>query len=231
MTSSPTILIAGASRGLGQAMAAEFLKKDWTVIATVRDPAARTPLHDLLDQAGGRLEIETLDVTCADQTAALKDRLSGRALDMLFVNAGIASREPMQPIGRVAADDFTHVMLTNALGPMQVIETFEPNLASQAVVGVMSSGLGSIANNTMGGYDAYRGSKAALNMFMRTLAARQPGRPMVVMAPGWVRTDMGGPGAPLGVEDSIPSLVNVLIAKQGRPGPEYLDYLGRTVPW
>ncbi len=97
----------------------------------------------------------------------------------------------------------------------------------------MSSGQGSLANNTNGNYELYRGSKAALNMFMRSFAVRQAdtGRAFVLMAPGWIRTHLGGPDAPLTIEESIPSLVNVLLAKRERPGLEYLDRLGRTVPW
>ncbi|HWA46295.1 MAG TPA: SDR family NAD(P)-dependent oxidoreductase [Hypericibacter adhaerens] len=228
-----TILLIGASRGLGHAMAAEFLKKGWNVVGTVRGGATRTLLHDLADEYKGRVEIEILDICEPDQLAALHDRLSGRMFDMLFVNAGTANRDPTQTIGEVSTDDFVHLMITNALSPMRVIESLKPYVAATGLIGVMSSGQGSIANNETGQRELYRGSKAALNMFMRSFAARQAGtsRALAVMAPGWVKTDLGGPDARLTIEESIPSLVNVLLEKQRRPGLEYLDYLGRTVPW
>ncbi|MDR6291828.1 MULTISPECIES: SDR family oxidoreductase [Inquilinus] len=227
-----TLLLIGASRGLGHAMAAEFLKHGWNVIGTVRGES-RTLLHDLADEHRGRVEIETLDICDPDQLAALHHRLSGRVFDMLFVNAGTANRDPNQTIGEVSTDEFVHLMVTNALSPMRVIERLEPCVAATGLIGVMSSGQGSIANNESGQRELYRGTKAALNMFMRSFAARQAGtaRAMVVMAPGWVRTALGGPDAKLSIEESIPSLVNVLLAKQETPGLQYLDYLGRTVPW
>lgn len=227
-----TILLIGASRGLGHAMAAEFLKKGWNVVGTIRDGGGRTKLHDLADEYEGRVEIETVDICEPDQIAALRDRLSGRVFDMLFVNAGVTNN-PTETIAEVTTDEFIRVMVTNSLSPMRVIESLEQYVPATGLVGVMSSGQGSIANNEVGQREVYRGSKAALNMFMRSFAARHSAtsRAMVVMAPGWVRTDMGGPDAKLTIDDSIPSLVNVLLAKQGRPGLEYLDYLGRTVPW
>ncbi len=152
---------------------------------------------------------------------------------MLFVNAGITNRDPAQTIGQVSTEEFVHLMITNALSPMRVIETLGPHVSPTGTIGVMSSGQGSIANNETGERELYRGSKAALNMFMRSFAARHAGsaRAMVIMAPGWVRTELGGPEGLLSIEDSVPNLVNVLLSKRGVPGLVYVDYLGRTVPW
>ena len=227
-----TILIVGASRGLGHAMATEYLKRGWNVVGTVRGGATRTLLHDLVDESEGRVEIEIVDICAPTQVTALRDRLSGRVLDTLFVNAGVTN-DPQETIAEVTTEEFVRVMVTNALSPMRVVEKLQDLVPPTGLIGVMSSGQGSIANNETGMREVYRGSKAALNMFMRSFAARHAARPraMVVMAPGWVRTDMGGPDARLGIEDSVPSLVDVLLSKLGRPGLQYLDYLGRTVPW
>lgn len=214
-------------------MAAEFLKKGWNVVGTVRGGTTRTPLHDLAVGHKGRVEIEILDICEPDQLAALHRRLSGRMFDILFVNAGTTNADPTETIGQVSTQDFTDLMITNALSPMRVIEKLAEYVSPTGIIGVMSSGQGSISNNETGQRELYRGTKAALNMFMRSFAARQTGssRAMVAMAPGWVRTELGGPEAPLSIEDSIPSLVNVLLSKQGAPGLQYVDYLGRTVPW
>jgi NAD(P)-dependent dehydrogenase (short-subunit alcohol dehydrogenase family) len=162
----------------------------------------------------------------------LRQRLSGRVFQMLFVNAG-TSNNPEETIGEVTTEEFVRVMVTNALSPMRVVESLQDLVTTDGLIGVMSSGQGSVTNNVSGMREVYRGSKAALNQYMRSFAARQANTPraMVLMAPGWVRTDLGGPDARLTIEESVPNLVNVLLKKQGSPGLEYLDYLGRTVPW
>jgi NAD(P)-dependent dehydrogenase (short-subunit alcohol dehydrogenase family) len=229
---SRTILLIAASRGLGLAMAEEFLKKRWNVVGTVRAGSGRTKLHDLADRFSERLEIETLDICEQSQVEALRQRLSWRLFDMLFVNAG-TTNDPTETIGNVTRDEFVRVMITNALSPMRVVESLQDLVTANGLIGVMSSGQGSVANNLTGMREVYRGSKAALNQFMRSYAARNSATPraLVLMAPGWVRTELGGPGARLSIDESIPSLVNVLLKKQGSAGLEYLDYLGRTVPW
>jgi NAD(P)-dependent dehydrogenase (short-subunit alcohol dehydrogenase family) len=231
MTTPPTALILGASRGLGLALADEYLKRGWRVIATARG-GKRTALHDLADRAGGRLTVETLDITNADDVAALRARLEGADLDLLFVNAGVAN-DPAETIGEVSIETFVEVMVTNALAPMRAIEAFQDLVPDSGLIGVMSSELASITNNRIGTWEVYRASKAALNTLMKSFAARHRADPraLVLMAPGWIRTDMGGPGAIYSVEENIPKVVDVLVAAAGKPGLRFVDFNGADVAW
>lgn len=230
-TSSKKLLLVGASRGLGLALAEEYLKRGWHVVATERR-AGTSKLHSLIGTAVGRLEIETVDIDHPDQVAALRERLAPRKFDLLFVNAGVKN-DDRETIADVSTDEFVRVMITNALSPMRVIETLQDVVLANGTIGIMSSGQGSITNNENGRFEVYRGSKAALNMFMRSFAARHAGDPrtLLLLAPGWVRTDMGGPQARLSIEESIPNLADTIDAQTGKAGLQYLDYLGRRVPW
>ncbi|HEX3826876.1 MAG TPA: SDR family NAD(P)-dependent oxidoreductase [Sporichthyaceae bacterium] len=226
-----TVLLVGASRGLGYALAAEYIERGSRVVATVRG-SARTPLHELADTAGGRLEIEHVDINSPEQIQGLRERLVARRFDLLFVNAGVAN-DREETSAQVSTEEFTRLMVTNALSPMRVIQTLGELVDPDGTIAIMSSGLGSIANNSRGGWEIYRASKSALNQLMRSYAARHHDekRTLLVMAPGWVKTEMGGPDASLTIEESIPNLVTTIDAQRGRPGLQYLDYLGRTVPW
>ena len=234
------VLLIGASRGLGLALAQEWLRGGWHVVATVRG-THRTPLHDLADAhagdgalgaQGASLEIETIDITVPEQIPALHNRLAARTFDLLFVNAGVTN-EPEGTVAETSTEEFVRVMVTNALSPLRVVEALQDLVEPAGTIGVMSSGQGSVANNERGGHEVYRGSKAALNTFMRSYAARHADdrRTLVLMAPGWVRTDLGGSGARLGIDESIPNVVKTLDSLQGRPGLHYVDYLGQTVAW
>ncbi len=235
------VLIIGASRGLGLALAKEWARAGRQVTATVRG-SGRTPLHDFAESeaqsvadtgaSAGRVEIETVDVTEPEQIAALRTRLAGRRFDLLFVNAGVTN-QPEGTVAETSTDEFIRVMVTNALSPLRVIEALQDNVEPAGTIAVMSSGQGSVTNNVNGGHEVYRGSKAALNTFMRSYAARHRDgrRVLVLMAPGWVRTELGGENARLSVEESIPNVVKTLDALQGKAGLHYVDYLGKTVPW
>ena len=226
-----TALIVGASRGLGLGLAKEHLARGWRVIATARGWS--DGLQALAADADGRLAIETLDINMPDQLEALAGRLAGTRLDLLFVNAGIA-HDPAQTIGDVSDDEFFHVLRTNTLSPMRVVERLEGLVPSpDGLIAVMSSGLGSVAGNQNGGYDTYRASKAALDMLLRSVAARQAksGRTFLAVDPGWVRTDMGGPGATLDVETSTRGVTEMLDARRGTPGAFFVTYANKELPW
>lgn len=210
---------------------AEYLARGWDVVATVRGDR-RTGVHDLAAKAADRLVLEKLDINSPDDLTALRERLAGQIFDQLFVNAGIAN-DPHAPISTVTTGEFVDLMVTNALSPMRVVEMLAELVTPEGGIGLMSSGLGSVANNTTGGFEAYRASKAALNTLMRSYAARHADdrRSLALVAPGWVRTDMGGPKATLGIEDSVPRVVDQLIGRLGTPGLAFFDYTGAILPW
>jgi NAD(P)-dependent dehydrogenase (short-subunit alcohol dehydrogenase family) len=231
LSSDRKLLLIGASRGLGFALAEEYLKRGWQVVASERD-RTKSKLSNLLVASDGRLEIETVDIDYPEQVTKLRARLESRKFDMLFVNAGVTN-DGGKTIPDVSTDEFIRVMITNALSPMRAVEALQDLVLLSGTIGIMSSGRGSVANNDNGHEEVYRSSKAALNMFMRSFAARHADDPrtLLLMAPGWVRTDLGGPQARLSIEESIPNLANTMDAQAGKAGLQYLDYLGRKVPW
>jgi NAD(P)-dependent dehydrogenase (short-subunit alcohol dehydrogenase family) len=227
---SQTALIIGASRGLGLGLVQEYLHRGWQVVASVRG-AAHTKLHDLV-AADGRLEIVAIDINEPAQARAVAANLAGRRFDLLFVNAGVGS-DPAQTVADVSTESFIQVMVTNALSPMRMVEIFAPLVTATGSIAVMSSGLGSVAGNDSGGMEVYRASKAALNMFMRSFAARHAGgrRSLLAMMPGWVATDMGGPDAPVDVATSVRGIADTVEAQTDKPGLRFLDYQGQSIPW
>ena len=226
-----TALIIGASRGLGYALAAEYLARGWQVTATVRG-ASQTGLHDLARSSAGRLVVETVDITVPEQVAALHERLARATFDLLFINAGVTNG-PEETIADVSTDTFIRLMVTNALSPMRVVEALQDLVAPKGTIAVMSSGQGSVTNNTRGGFEVYRASKSALNQLMRSYGARHADDPrtLLLMAPGWVQTNLGGSAAPLTIGQSIPGVVDTIEAQTGQGGLQYLDYQGKTVSW
>ena len=229
MPTASTVLILGASRGLGLAMAEEWLERGARVIATQRSAAPE--LGSLQRRYPGSLEVETVDIADAASVRALRARLAARRIDILFVNAGICKAREETP-STVDEQDFVDMMLTNALGPMRAVELLEDLVPANGVIAVMSSELGSIAGNR-GSWELYSSSKAALNKLMKCFSARHDGDPraLLLIAPGWARTDMGTSAAALSIEESIPLVVQSVERSGGRACLRFIDRNGRTLPW
>ncbi len=231
---TPRILLIGASRGIGLAMVDEFLRRGWEVTATVRN-LANDELTALSQRYPQHLMTELLDITDTLQITALYQRLSERRFDVLFINAGTANQHQDAPIATLSNQEFVEVMVTNALSPMRVIDGLQTRVKPDGLIGVMSSGQGSISRNRQGGKELYRGSKAALNQFMRSYAAREsslhPERSLLLLAPGWIRTVLGGDNAAFTLEETVPDIVNTIENRRDKPGLIYCDRFGKSVDW
>jgi NAD(P)-dependent dehydrogenase (short-subunit alcohol dehydrogenase family) len=223
------VLVIGISRGIGRGLAAEFLRRGWSVIGTVRSP--HDGLAALADGTAGSLRIEHLDVTRPEQIVALRERLASVRLDVLFVSAGISGNGV--PAAEIDDTTFNNVMVTNALAPMRIIETFQDLVTGHGTIAVMSSRQGSISRNDRGDFEVYRASKSALNQLMRSYAARHRGgtRALLLVAPGWVQTELGGPGALLTVEESVIGVIDTIEADQPAGEVRFVDYRNQTIPW
>ncbi|GCE00105.1 SDR family NAD(P)-dependent oxidoreductase [Embleya hyalina] len=228
-TSPRRALVIGASRGLGLVLADELVRRDWQVTATVR--ADGDELRAMARRSGGRLTVESLEMTSAEDLASLRKHLAGTRLDLLFVNAAIDRGD--LPIDQVPTEMFTEVMITNAFSPLRTLEALRELVAPGGTVAVMSSDQGSISRNTEGGYELYKASKAALNQLMRSYTTRHADddHTKLLIDPGHNRTRLGGFDAPLAPEESIPAVVDVLEAQAGAPGLQFLDLNGEVVPW
>ena len=224
------VLVSGAGRGIGLELARHYAAAGWAVLATVRDPAKAALLRAL----PGQIEVLELEVTDAASVAALARRLEGRAIDLLINNAGIYGPESPE-LGGFDYPAWEQVLAVNTLGPVRLTEALLPNLrvGGGRTVATLSSLMGSIGENSGGGALFYRSSKAALNAAMKSvaIALRPEGFTVVVLHPGWVRTDMGGPAAPLDAQTSAAGLTRVI----GGLGPgdtgRFLNYDGRELPW
>jgi len=224
-------VITGANRGIGLELTRQVLGRGDEVHATARAPAGATELMAL--GASGRLQVHAVDVTDDASVAALAAALEGVAVDVLVNNAGVMGK--MQALEDLDMADVMRTFDTNTLGPLRVTGRLLPSLlrgAAKKVVHI-TSGMGSIGDNTSGGAYGYRMSKAALNMACRSMAIdlRRHGISAVVVNPGWVKTDMGGRSAPTPVEESAKKIIALVDRVGLAESGSFLDYRGHGWPW
>ena len=228
------VLVTGASRGLGLEFARQYAADGWKVYAACRRPDEASALGQLAAKSGGRVEVIALDVTDTASVRAAAERLAGIAIDLLVNNAGIGSPKG-QKLGSLDYSAWQRVLDTNTLGPMRVVEAFLGNVekGGQKKIVTITSGMGSIGDNGSGGSYAYRSSKAAVNMVVKSLSVdlAERGVTCVVMNPGWVRTDMGGPGGRLSPEQSIAGMRKVIAGLTPADSGKFFNHDGGQYPW
>lgn len=236
----PTVLITGANRGLGLELARQYAADGWRVLACSRHPDAEALVA--LAREPSAVSSHALEVTDAASVAALAGALRGTPVDVLLNVAGVMHRrveaadgKPLPPLGALDYGDWSRVLTVNVLGQARVAEALLENVAAsdQKKIVTLSSELGSVGGNKTGGLYAYRSSKAAVNAVMKSMAIDLAPRGIIAvpMHPGWVRTDMGGPKAPLSAEQSAAGMRRVIagltIADSGR----FLQWDGGELPW
>jgi NAD(P)-dependent dehydrogenase (short-subunit alcohol dehydrogenase family) len=227
------ILLIGASRGLGLGLAKLFAARGWNVVATERNSSAG--LKAAAASAAGRIRIERADITDHDEVKMLHRRLSGELLDAIFIVAGVHD-DTTKPIHEVPVPEAARLFITNAHSPMYVAEMFFDLLKPKGTLAIMSSRMGSVTlatTYTAGEWETYRASKAALNMLARCFYQRHhdQGRSLLIMHPGWVKTDMGGEDAPVDLTTSVEGLYSTLEKWSGSGKEAYVDYEGNVLPW
>ena len=235
----PRILITGASRGLGLEHARQYLEKGWEVIATARNPHAAPGLDELASGDDGRLRRIALDVTDHARVEAVAGELAGEPLDILLNNAGTYGPKSAfeglhyQSLEGMDYALWREMLEINVLAAFKVAVCFTPHLeaAARPLLVNMSSDMGSIGNNSIGQAYAYRSSKSALNMLTKGMAIECKEITVIAMAPGWCRTDLGGPEAPVDPAESVRMQQALFEGLESSRSGEFIDRFGETVNW
>jgi NAD(P)-dependent dehydrogenase (short-subunit alcohol dehydrogenase family) len=229
----PSVLITSANRGLGLEFARQYLAEGWRVFGACREPRKASELRDLPAKSGGQLDVLQMDVTDRSSVDRAVASVGDNPIDVLINSAGVMGKR--QTVGKVAYSEWAQVLDVNTMGPLRVLEAFLENVArsSRKVVVTITSGMGSIADNTSGSFIPYRSSKAAVNMVMRTAAIDLTPRGIscVVVNPGWVRTDMGGESAPLSAQESVSALKRLIQTLGPAQSGKFFNYDGKEYPW
>lgn len=229
-------LITGANRGIGLGLTSLVLKRGDHVIACMREPAKAEALAAQKDIHGDRLTVLALDVTDKTSVAAAAKAVT-QPVDVLVNNAGIfgprESDSPGQEALDMDFDAFADVLAVNTLGPLRVSQAFLPQVeAARGKIITITSRMGSLANSSSGAI-AYRASKAAVNKVMLGLAdaVRPKGIPVLLVHPGWVKTDMGGTGADITTAQSVAGIAALADKLDMSLSGQFRNYDGTPIAW
>ncbi len=239
----PSILITGASRGLGLEMCRQYADLGWRVFACCRNPDAAIELAPTAEKANGNVTLHKMDVDDAAEIEAVAAELAGTPIDILVNNAGLADAygtgvfegKDDPDLKNYDMDEWLRILNTNVVSVGRVTGAFADHVTAseRKLIMMMASGLSSVGNTWQAGRYAYRTSKAALNMLMRGVGAWLEPRGIIVVsvAPGWTRTELGGPNAHNSVEEAIEGVRAVLDRLTIEDTGSYWNYDGKRLPW
>lgn len=239
----PTILITGTSRGLGLETVRQYAADGWQVLACARNPAASAELSALAAAHPVQIRVLTLDVADHAAIESLAQELRDTSIDVLLNSAGTMgngsfARDGLAfgSFGHSDFGDWEQIFRINVFGPMKMAEAFVPHVAAstQKKIVTLTSMLGSMAINRVGGLYAYRASKAAVNAMMKSMSidlAKSHGIAATALHPGWVRTELGGPKADIDAVTSVVGMRRVIAALTPATAGRFWVYDGSELPW
>jgi NAD(P)-dependent dehydrogenase (short-subunit alcohol dehydrogenase family) len=226
MATSHTALITGANRGIGLALAQQYRRRGERVIAVCRSESKE------LRATGAQVEAG-IDVTDDAALGALAKRLDRERIHHLWLNAGVLEREKLGGIDKAGFDSLRRQFEINALGPLRVVQALLDNLGEGSKVGIVTSRMGSMADNDSGGYYGYRASKAAVNAIGRSLALdlKPRGVSVFLVHPGYVATDMVGGSGDITPEVAAQRMVALLDQLGPGQSGSFRHSNGSELPW
>jgi NAD(P)-dependent dehydrogenase (short-subunit alcohol dehydrogenase family) len=228
----PAVLVTGAGRGIGLEFVRQFAADGWRVVAGCRKPEHAEELGKIAAGAAGRVSLHSLDVLDHAGIDRLAGELKSTPIDVLINNAGVGGA---QKFGEANYELWLETFRVNTLGPMKVAEAFVKHVAasSEKKIVTLTSVMGSIAQNNLGGMYGYRSTKAAANAIVKSLSIdlKRHGITAIALHPGWVRTDMGGPRATLDVTTSVAGMREVIAGLKREHSGRFLSLDGSEIAW
>ncbi len=230
-----TTLITGANRGIGFEFARQLVADDWFVIACNRNSDNSDSLNKLAAKYPDKIMLHTLDVTNHKQIKKLAQTLSSESIDLLINNAGFYPDRERGCFGQIDYDAWAYTFLVNTMAPLKMVEEFINHITKsrKKIIVTITSKMGSISDNARGGSYIYRSSKSALNMVMKSTAIDLKSKNIisVLLHPGWVRTDMGGPNGLISAEQSVSGMLDIIKEFTIDDSGKIFAYDGKIIPW
>ena len=230
-----TTLITGANRGIGLEFSRQLAEDGWCVLACSRDLEKSDALNKLAAEYPERITLYALDVTDHRQIEKLSQILANKPIDLLINNAGVFPDINDRSFGQTDYDSWAHAFLVNTMAPLKMAEEFIAQItqSSRKTIVTITSKMGSVADNGRGGSYIYRSSKSAVNMVIKSIAIDLESNDIisVLLHPGWVRSDMGGPSGLISVEQSVSGMLSVIREVTSADSGKFIAYDGQIIPW